>query len=400
MDELIYSIWLSAKTGIKPINKLRLYEKYQSFKAIYECTEIEYKSIPGIRPSEISALVNKDLDKARKISDYCLKNGLLVLGFDSPAYPQRLKNIYDPPLVLFVKGSLPDIDSLPVISVIGTRNADEYGLKISSDIAYEISLCGGIVVSGLTTGADASAAEGALASGMPVIGVLGTSHDKCSSALAKKVASAGALISEYPPGTEANKSFFRARNRIAAGLSLGVVVTQAPEKSGTKLFASEAAEQGKDVFVVPGNVDSENSTGIYQLMRDGAMPVISGKDVVREYLSAYPDLINPFAADNAEKPDVIKNAKASVASRSLQNAGKNKVPGRIVRAQAAAAEDKLIGLTDKQRSAVGCLSDSPKFVEEIMYITEIPVNELLSMLTLLEIKGIVKRGEDGKYLLN
>ena len=400
MQEQICALWLSAKTGIRPIVKNRLFDSFKSFQGIYEGQKKDFESIEGIRPSDIRALENKELKKAEDAFAYCGKNDISVLMIDSPEYPLRLKNIFDPPLVLFVKGKLPDIDANPVISVIGTRKADAYGLKISGDMAYEISLCGGTVVSGLTAGADAAAAEGALASGKPMVGVLGTSHDKCTSTLSRKVASQGALISEYPPGTEPNKSFFRARNRIAAGISVGVVVTQAPENSGTKLFASEAAEQGKDVFVVPGNVDSENSMGIYELMRDGAPPVIRGKEVLREYVSMFPDRIRLDAADNAERPEPSKKSRSASSPRKTASASSKPAQKHSpVQPPRNSSAERLAALPDRQRSAAECLKDGAKFVEEIMYITGIPVNELLSMLTLLEIKGIVKRNEDGRYIL-
>ena len=366
MDELIYAVWLSAKTGIKPLTKCRIFDLFKSFKDIYFCDTEKLKQIEGIRPSDIRALSDKDLKRAQDVMAYCGKSGITVIDITSSDYPERLKHIFDPPLVIYVKGRLPDIDSAPVISVIGTRSADGYGLKVSADIAYEISLGGGIVVSGLTKGADAAAAEGALASGRPLAAVLGTSHDRCTSALARQVEKCGALISEYPPGTEANKSFFRARNRIAAGISVGVVVTQAPENSGTKLFAQEAAEQGKDIFVVPGNVDSENSAGIYELMRDGAQPVINGRDVLREYLYAFPGKIFLETAGSAVRPkSPVQNSREKPVKKTRMKTSVSQSAPATVTAPAPCAV-RLDGLNEKQRAAAECLADGPKFVEEIM----------------------------------
>lgn len=166
------------------------------------------------------------------------------------------------------------MDEKAAIAVVGTRRASPYGLKMAARMGYEITRCGGLVISGLTAGVDVTAAQGALMAGGSCIGVLGSPIDDTGwgGAVARDVAEVGAVISEYPPGAGRHPAGFRARNRITAGLSVAAVVVEAPRRSGALLFADEAASQGKEVFAVPANADCENAAGGLALIMDGAVP--------------------------------------------------------------------------------------------------------------------------------
>ena len=193
------------------------------------------------------------------------------------------------------------MDAVPSVAVIGTRRATPYGLKMGRDIAFEIAKCGGIVITGLTEGIDRAAARGCLLAGGVCIGVLGTAFGS-GGELREDVTVSGALVTEYPPGAKPQNRFFRERNRISSGLSHAVCVVEAPEKSGSLLFAGEALEQGREIFAVPGNADAENSAGIMALLKQGARPAACGWDIMETFAALYPDRVCPPRGERHAPP--------------------------------------------------------------------------------------------------
>ncbi|MBR4943395.1 MAG: DNA-protecting protein DprA, partial [Clostridia bacterium] len=226
----------------------------------------------------------------------CEEENLSVITLQDAVYPARLKNIYDPPVVLSVKGKLPVLDEEAAIAVVGTRDATPYGLKMARRFGHDLAACGGLVVSGLTRGIDRSAAEGALEACGKVIGVLGTGHDSANGDLYEDVAVSGALVSEYPPGMRTYKEQFRYRNRVTAGLSVGALVVEAPEgRYSLNDKVSDIMESffGKLWFVMVGltikkkmdanKKDGEKKEGGFDLnMKDGGlMQMMGGFTVLR-----------------------------------------------------------------------------------------------------------------------
>ena len=207
--------------------------------------------------------------------------------FLDAAYPGRLKNIYDPPALLYCKGRLPLLDDLLCVAVVGTRDCTPYGVACAEKLGFGLASGGAAVVSGLAKGIDAAAIRGALRAGGVTVGVVGNGLDVYypyeSRYLYEDVASAGILLSEYPPGTEPASGHFPVRNRIISGLSLAALVVEAPEKSGALITAATALEQGRDVFAVPGPIDAPASVGCNRLIRDGAGLVSDASDILREY---------------------------------------------------------------------------------------------------------------------
>ena len=250
MAALEYWLWLSA-AAVSPRGKSALLEHYGDPENAFFAPKGDFSLVEGLSPREAQLLEERDLDAGKRVLEQCARQNLQILTYQDAAYPRRLKYIFAPPVVLYARGRLPDVDREAVISVIGTRKASVYGLKMGRDLAYQICRCGGAVASLLTSGIDAESARGALMADGCCIGILGTAHEEDHSALAMEMAGRGVLLSEYPPARRAQKQFFRERNRIAAGLSVGIVVVEAPERSGTRLFAQEALEQGKEVFADP-----------------------------------------------------------------------------------------------------------------------------------------------------
>lgn len=391
MQDLEHWIWLSC-LEISPRAKSALLSAFGDASGVFAASYASAAKVKGVSPKEAELLKNHDLSTTEHALARCDKQQITPVLFCDEAYPERLRHIYAPPVVLYVLGQLPPVDALPVISVIGTRHASAYGLKMGTEIAWQIAACGGTVVSLLTAGIDEAAARGALIAGKPCIGVLGTTIDRCSSGIKDRLLENGAILSEYPPDMPQRRHFFRERNRIASGISVGVVVIEAPEKSGTRLFVTEAAEQGKDVFALPGNADAENAAGTLALLKEGATLVTSGKDVMAEYSRLFPEVV--VLKDSADLrmpsgspilPDDREPAKQQRAAESEPK-----------KTEASASDQKrLAGLSEDQLAIVAAIDSTSVHIDDIIERTGLSTGKVLAQLTLLEIKGIVRR-EIGK----
>ncbi|NOX25480.1 MAG: DNA-protecting protein DprA [Deltaproteobacteria bacterium] len=211
--------------------------------------------------------------------------GVDVISWDNPAYPEALRTIYNPPMLLFVKGDASQLNR-PAIAVVGSRAATSYGLKIARRLGAELAGHGLTVVSGLALGIDAGAHAGALEAHGSTVAVVGcgvdVSYPRRNMSLASRIVGSGAVISEYSMGTQPDAFRFPARNRIISGLSLGVVVVEAATRSGSLITARLAMEEGREVFAVPGRVDSSKSAGTHKLLQDGAKLVYRVEDIFEE----------------------------------------------------------------------------------------------------------------------
>ena len=277
---LIHWIWFATRTGMGDKMKAVLLSHFEDPEEVYFAPELEFERFEELSPSAVESIMDKELSESEQILARCREQGIHILTLQDAAYPKRLKNIPDPPMVLYYKGTLPEFDELPVIGVVGTRKASVYGLTTAKRLGYQIAACGGTVVSGMATGIDAVAMKGALTAGGSVVGVLGCGADVVyplsNRWLYADTQKYGCILSEFPPGTPPVGRNFPRRNRIISGLGCGVLVVEAPEKSGALITARLSAEQGRDVFVVPANIDVESARGSNALMRDGAIPVSSG----------------------------------------------------------------------------------------------------------------------------
>ena len=312
-------------------------------------------------------------------------------------------------MVLYVKGRLPDVDAIPSVAVIGTRSATPYGLKMGRDIAFEIAKCGGIVVSGLTEGIDRAAARGCLLAGGTCIGVLGTAHGR-DGELREDVVASGALVSEYPPGSEPQKRFFRERNRVASGLSHAVCVVEAPEQSGALLFAREALEQGREIFAVPGNADAENSAGIMTLLKQGARPAACGWDVLEDFAAVYPDKLRKPNGEKCQAPDPealpvrVKSAKKATAEKPVSDPGPEGSTKKEIDKENSAGyidlHEQLSKLSEDQLQIVTAIGRGETHIDDIIEATGMGAAKVLTQLTILEIRGYIRRAAGRRVALN
>ena len=392
MASIKYWVWLSAQTGVSPAAKAALLRHYGDAETAFFAPSGEFGRIRGISAGDAAVLESRDMSRVGDILAECRRLDIRPVTMQDADYPRRLRNIFAPPAVIYVKGKLPELDDEAAIAVIGTRKASPYGLKMGSRLAFEIVRCGGIVISGLTTGVDAAAARGALLADGVCIGVLGTSHDLEKGSLARDVSVKGALISEYPPGTQPLKSHFRDRNRISAGLSVGVAVVEAPEKSGALLFAAEANEQGKEIFAVPGNADAPNSAGTISLMQEGAKPVRTGWDILCEFAELFPGKLRQ--AEAAEMPETGKNDAENgekEPEEAKKGIDKEKSRGYID------LKEQLAQLTEEQLKIISAIDKGASHIDDVIENTGLSTPKVLAQLTVLEIKGFIKR-EPGKRI--
>lgn len=283
---LKYWVWLSL--ALLPSGKAcdELISEFGSAEKIYSLSKEDYKFVSGITKGELNNLCNKNLDRAESIIKYCEKNNINIMCMEDECYPAQLKTIFSPPPVLYWAGELPDFNTTPMITIVGTRHSTKDGEKIAYEFSAKLSEVGCVIVSGLATGIDSAAAKGCLAGGSKSIAILGSGVDvlypASNSKLRNEIIANGAVISEFAPGTPGLPHNFPIRNRIMAGLGLGVLVVEAPKRSGALITSRLALEMGKDVFVVPGSICDVHFEGSNAMIAEGCcIPVVSPEQIAR-----------------------------------------------------------------------------------------------------------------------
>ena len=405
---LIHWIWFATRTGMGDKTKCTLLSHFEDPEEIYFAPELEFERFEELSPSSVESIMDKDLTACEEILESCQEKGILILTFRDAAYPARLKNIPDPPMVLYYKGSLPAFDELPVIGVVGTRRASAYGLTAAKRLGYQIAACGGCVVSGMATGIDGTAMKGALTAGGTVVGILGCGADIVYPASTRWLYAAtekyGCILSEFPPGTPPVGRNFPRRNRIISGLSCGVLVVEAPEKSGALITARLSADQGRDVFVVPANIDVESAMGSNALMREGAIPVSSGWDILSEYRYQFPSKVRQNRTPvrmtaTAEELSIEREEPAKVAQEPKKSTEK-KPKLSLLRKKGIDNSEKSAyidfkkthsALSADEQRIVSALESGQRLVDDVIAELELAPGVILASLTMLEIKGIVRR---------
>ena len=418
MSVMKYWMWLAGMTRLRPKAKTIALEHFGSIEDLYFAVEGELRQVVGLTPADIRSLTDKNMENAMCALDSCQRMDIQIVALGDSAYPRRLTHIYDPPAVLFVRGKLPVIDEEPAIAIVGTRKASPYGLKMATRLAYEITRSGGLIVSGLAEGIDSAAAVGALRAGGRCIGVLGTAIDeiypKSNVNLFRDVCTEGAVISEYPPGCVGSRMNFPARNRIMSGLSLGVLVVEAPQKSGALITAEYAAEQGRDVFAVPGNADAHNCVGSNALLRDCAKLTLSGWDVLSEYEGLYPHRIHEISGFESSIPDedtLLRQCEHHTKDiRAMTETGKDFLCLRESIAKKGVdnkkdleyidLEAQLENLSSRQLSIVAAMDEPVVYADFIIEKTGISASEVMMELTMLQLKGFVTSVGFNQYKLN
>jgi DNA processing protein len=335
------------------------------FEAGFGVSESELRSL-GARRQEIFSLIEgrKKTDPEKEWLKF-EKEGVKMITADEPEFPRLLKQIPDAPLLFYMKGEIKKEDDF-CFGIVGTRLATNYGKETAQTVAFKLAATGLTVVSGMAVGIDTEAHKGALASSGRTIAVVASGLDEKSLfpqeniGLARKIISRGALISEYPIGMNADREKFVARNRIISGLSRGVLVVEAPLRSGALITARHALEQNREVFAVPGNISSRMSFGANLLLKQGAALVTRAEDILQELNLKFNLPAVEETGGNAFKSD-------------------NKV------------EEKIFGILSS--------NGETKHVDEIVRFSGTAVQKINSALTTMEMKGIIKNLGNGKYAL-
>ena len=380
-----YLVWFSQVMGVGNIRSIKALEYFGSAQNIYNATENERLDSKIFTKEEISRLGKISLSKASDIIADCIKSDIEIIGIFDKRYPTSLSVIDNPPLVLYIKGKFPDFNNTPALSVVGPRKVSEFGKKAAYSLSFRLSRAGFIIVSGGALGCDTYAHAGALKSDGITVLVMGCGIDAeyliKNKPLRDEVAKRGCLISELPPKAPVTKYSFPVRNRIISALSLGTVVVEAPEKSGSLITARLANEQGRDVFVIPGSPDKEEYKGSNALLRDGAKAVLDLSDIFTEYIVRFPDKI-----------DVDKAYDKKIIDDKPQNDTKPKIETKNI------SKNFSVGLSKEAKIVYNCI-DKQKFLPEEILNTGLDSSSLLSALTELEMEFLIKAIPGGMYEL-
>ena len=384
---LKYWLWLTELPGLTNQTRLALLRHFATPEDVYYADPEEVLLTEGITRAQAALVKNKDLSAADRILAECQRLDLRILTLQDAAYPGRLKNIYDPPCLLYVRGRLPSFDEEAALAVVGTRDCTPYGIACAEKLGYGLTRGGAVVVTGLARGIDAAATRGALRSGGVTAAVVGNGLDVPyppeSRYLYEDVAAAGVLLSEYPPGAEPAAWHFPVRNRILSGLCIGTVVVEAPERSGALITAGTATEQGRDVFAVPGPIDAPTSVGCNELIRDGGGIVTDARDILNFYAERFPDKLRPEEARH--RPQVL-------GYQARQKEEAKPVPPSV------SLSRNDLSLTDDQIALLRALpAEEPMLVDDLVELTDLPIRRVLSALTVLEIEHLIEQHSGKRY---
>ena len=356
-DSLLDRLCLSLVSGVGPRLYKALVDHFGSASAVLAAPMSELRMVPGIgaKLSQAVSRARDEIDATQEI-EFCRQQGIALVGLGEAGYPRMLAEIPDPPTILYVHGELKPQDSL-AIAIVGSRHATQYGLAQAERLAASLARAGLVIVSGLARGVDAAAHRGALAAGGRTIAVLGGGlaqiYPPEHKPLADEIAGQGAVASEAPPRSQPLSGSFPQRNRIISGLSLGVIVVEASTHSGALITARHAMEQNREVFAVPGRVDNRMAHGCHRLLRDGAKLVESADDVLEE--------LGPLVA-------ATPNATGQVIHH----------PAELL-------------LNELEQQVLQSITGDSASIDEIVSSSGLPTSQVLSTLSVLEMRRLIRR---------
>ena len=356
-EQLRHSLRLAMVAGVGPRIRQALLEKFGTAEEIFSAPRDRLREVAGVGPklARAIAMAGQEIDVEGEIAR-CREWGVRILADWEADYPALLKEIDDPPGILFVRGALRPIDRLAV-AIVGTRHATHYGLRQAERLAGGLARAGVTVVSGLARGVDAAAHRGALAAGGRTLAVLGSGvlhiyppeHDM----LAEEIIPHGALVSESPPRAAPRTGSFPQRNRIISGLSIGTVIVEAGQRSGALITARLAGEQNREVFPVPGRVEDRSAQGCHRLLREGATLVETVDDIL--------DQLGPLAK-TARRED-----------------------GTEVRHPAE------LMLNELEQQVLAAVGGDPTSMDQLVAKTGLPIARILSTVSVLEMRRLIRR---------
>lgn len=374
-QNLKYWVALKWVEGVGNVGFKSLLEAFGTPQKVFEAPLSMIKAVPGIGDKTARQIkASKDWKKVEKELECADRTGVSIVTSQDPLYPSQLLNTYDYPAFLYVKGHLKEDDVN--VAVVGSRTASTYGKFTTERLCRELVLRGITVISGLARGIDSAAHRGALSGKGRTIAVLGCGLDIVyppeNEKLFDEISLQGALISEFPFGTPPNAPNFPARNRIISGISLGVVVVEASEKSGSLITARIALEQGREVFAVPGSIDSSGSRGTNKLIKQGAKLIENVEDILEEILPQV------TIAPKLVKPD--QRQKQPEDHQKILNLSPDLV------------------LKETEKTVWQVLSQKPVHIDQIITSTGLTAHEVLGILLNLELQGLIEQKPGKTYM--
>lgn len=375
-----YWVWLSLCSSLSEQKVTQLLEEFGSAQALYACAPGEIAKRVKLNERQLAQLGDKGLDAAYAVMEYCRDHHVTILCLPDANYPDLLRNIHTPPAVLYVRGHMPLWEEELFLGIVGTRRPSPYGVAVTERMAFTLAKSTFVIVSGMAAGIDSAAHRGALKAGGQTIAVLGCGVDRCypvqNRRLMDDIIATGAVISEFPPGTGVEPQHFPRRNRIISGLSAGVLIGEAPARSGALITAGLALEQGRDVFAVPFPIDSPAGAGGNRLIRQGtAQLVTSPWDIAAEYA--------PNLRRQLDRLTVEAAWKETDAPRETSAAA---VPEESHRAMTLPD-----GLPEDQTKIWQAVADGAATADEIIKQTGLTPSEVVAGITMLEIEGLLQR---------
>ena len=391
---LVHWIWLATRPGLNKRIQYELVRQFGDPEELFRASPEALMAVPGMTAKALDALSQRSLDQAKGILNQCRRNEICLLTLQDPGYPRHLLGIYDPPVLLYYRGSLPDWEAQPIIGAVGTRRCSEYGLRSGEQLGYQLTCCGGRVASGMAEGIDAAVLTGVLAAkGAPAVFLAGgvdVIYPAENRSLYREILSrGGCILSEQPPGMKPYKWNFPVRNRLISGISNAVLVVEAPEQSGALITARHAMEQGREVYAVPGPIDAVSARGSNALLKDGAQMAQSGWDILEQYQASYEGVQNrltePLEQNQGKKTGFYREKTARISSNEkkvIDNGG----PSPYID-----VEKKPAARTPQEQAIIDLLKGGPRLTDAVINDCGLPRGEALAVMTMLEIQGIVHR---------
>lgn len=407
MSRLLYWVWLASKEELTPLVKNSLLEFTGTPEYLYSMTRDELTLKTKLNKKQIDALSDKSMQKAESIIYDCEKLGINIITMEDSSYPEILLSIQDPPIVLYVKGKIPDLERQKGVAIVGTRKATPYGMMVAGDFGKKLASAGTTIISGMALGIDGAAMRGALSAGGKTIAVLAGGLNICyppeHNFLMGDIQLTGAVISENPPSTPHNGFRFPIRNRIISGLARAVLVVEAPARSGAIITAHEALEQGRDVFAIPANINALNSLGCNKLIRDGeAAMAIEPNDILREIgLREVATSIKSNAPEVKQIHHIDNQSAEKMWEKILKK--ENNQADKSKQDNIQSDNKKQVSLPEVkneiQKGILEVILQGAETPEDVLERTDLPVARVMTELTMMELDGILRR-ENGVIIKN
>ena len=388
-------IHLNLIQGIGQKTVLFLMEIFGSAEKILNATPKELEKIDELSSKVCNSLTHKKLGCPLEHELALIEEfGCHVITYYDDGYPSLLKQIDTPPLLLYVKGELKPEDAVN-IALVGSRQAKDYGRKVSYQLSYQLAKQGLTITSGLAKGIDTCAHRGALDANGRTIAVMGNGlsivYPAANSKLVEKIVESGALISEFPMGMKPRAENFPIRNRIISGLTFGTVVVEASNRSGALITARLASEQGREVFAVPGQIFSELSTGTHKLIDAGAKLINTVDDLLEALPQHYRNQITTQTAVTGSDTDTIVQKPLPDNKHTLQHTDPDTADIRTSADKKVDPNIPIPDLTPDEKVVFNAIEKPASHIDSIVRSTELPINQVSSVLLMLELKGIIEQ---------